>query len=492
MTINNTEWSISEEQIDACLITWTEADSSDTKRIEQIANLYFPEFKTSGESLNQESDELTNTFSAIFSQSNLLPAEWSLPAQKPQADISGIRADFPILSEKVDGKDLIWLDNAATTQKPKCVIDRLTYFYEHENSNVHRGAHTMAARATDAYEEAREKIRCFVNASSASEIVFVRGATEAINLIAQTYGKAKISEGDEVLISCLEHHANIVPWQMLCAEKGAHLRVIPIDESGQIDLKEYHQMLNPKTKIVSLAHVSNALGTIVPIEEMIHSAHQNGSAVVVDGAQAISHIKVDVHALNPDFYVFSGHKIYGPTGIGVLYGKLDILNEMTPYHGGGNMIKDVTFEKTQYQSAPHRFEAGTGNIADAVALGTAIDFVSHIGIDTICKYEHSLLEYGTEELLQIPGLKIIGCAEEKASILSFVMQGLSIEQIGQALNAEGIAVRAGHHCAQPVLRRLGLEGTVRSSLAIYNTKYEIDKMAEVLMGLRYSAGRPGM
>ena len=481
MTMNNTGLFVSDEQIDACVGAFKENNIADTKLIEQIANTYFSVFKTSGEGPDQMQDELSNTISAVFTQSGLLPEGWSLPdLWNSRYDIDAIRADFPILSEKVNGKDLVWLDNAATTQKPKCVIDRLTYFYEHENSNVHRGAHTLAARATDAYEEAREKIRYFLNAPSSSELIFLRGATEAINLIAQTYGKANIGEGDEVLISCLEHHANIVPWQMLCAEKGASLRVIPIDESGQVNLNEYARMLGPKTKIVSLAHVSNALGTIVPVGEMISAAHRSGAKVVVDGAQAISHIKVDVQALDADFYVFSGHKVYGPTGIGVLYGKLDILNQMAPYHGGGNMIRDVTFEKTQYQAAPHRFEAGTGNIADAVALGTAIDYVSRTGMDAIREHEHSLLEYGQEELLKVPGIRLVGCAKQKTSILSFVVQGISNEKIGQALNAEGIAVRAGHHCAQPVLRRLGTEGTVRASLGMYNTKEEIDKMAWVL------------
>ncbi len=481
MAMNDTGLFVSEEQIDACLKAFKENDIADTKLIEQIANLYFQAFRTSGEGPGQTQEELSNTISAVFTQSSLLPEGWSLPdLRDSRYDIDAIRADFPILSEKIDGNALVWLDNAATTQKPKCVIERLTYFYEHENSNVHRGAHTLAARATDAYEEAREKVRRFLNASSSSEIIFLRGATEAINLIAQAYGKANIGEGDEVLISCLEHHANIVPWQMLCAEKGARLRVIPIDGSGQVDLDEYARMLGPKTKVVSLAHVSNALGTIVPVGEMAAAAHRFGAKVVVDGAQAISHIKADVQALDADFYVFSGHKVYGPTGIGVLYGKLDILNQMAPYHGGGNMIRDVTFEKTRYQAAPRRFEAGTGNIADAVALGTAIDYVSRTGMDAIREHEQSLLEYGQEELLKIPGIRLFGCAKEKTGILSFTVQGVSNEKIGRALNAQGIAVRAGHHCAQPVLRRLGTEGTVRASLAMYNTKEELDKMAWVL------------
>ncbi|MHC1724064.1 MAG: SufS family cysteine desulfurase [Aminipila sp.] len=485
MKINNTEWLINDKQIDYYLNRLDENNIINIKRIEQLANEFFPEYKTSVDKVTSIFPNNDKAFSEVLLQLNLLPEGWSLPGfQKTPYNVELIRADFPILSERVGGNELIWLDNAATTQKPKCVIDRLAYFYEHENSNIHRGAHEMAARATDAYEESREKIRSFLNAASLSEIVFVRGATEAINLIAQTYGKTNISEGDEVLISCLEHHANIVPWQILCAERGAHLRVIPIDENGQVDLEEYKNLIGPKTKIVSLAHVSNALGTIMPVKEMIKTAHQFGAKVVVDGAQAVSHLKVDVQELDVDFYVFSGHKLYGPTGIGVLYGKIDILNRMIPYHGGGNMIKDVTFEKTQYQSAPHRFEAGTGSIADAVGLGIAIDYITQIGMENIQAYEHSLLVYGSELLKKVPGLKLVGNAKEKTSILSFTIQGIENESIGQALNAEGIAVRAGHHCAQPVLRSLGLEGTVRPSLAMYNTKAELDKMAEVLMSLQ--------
>lgn len=482
MRTNNTDCRLDEAQIEECLKSIDRGTAVDTEWMEQLADNFFPDYKLSCENSASEQEAL---ISSVLSEMNLLPEGWSLSDNKsPEYDVEAIRADFPILSEKVGGRDLIWLDNAATTQKPKCVIDRLTYFYEHENSNVHRGAHTLAARASDAYEEAREKIRCFIHASSAAEIVFVRGATEGINLIAQTYGKANVGEGDEIVISCLEHHANIVPWQMLCNEKRARLRVIPVDGSGQIDLEAYYNLIGPKTKIVSFAHVSNALGTVLPVEEMIRTAHQRGAKAVVDGAQAVSHRKVDVQALDADFYVFSGHKLYGPTGIGVVYGKLDILNAMTPYHGGGNMIRDVTFEKTEYQSAPHRFEAGTGNIADAVGLGTAVDYVSQIGMEAICRYEQSLMEYATGELQKIPGLRLIGTAKDKAGVLSFVMEGLSNEEIGQALNAEGIAVRAGHHCAQPVLRRMGLEGTVRPSLALYNTRAEIDKMAEVLKKLR--------
>lgn len=398
-------------------------------------------------------------------------------------DVNSVRKDFPILTEKVNGKNLIWFDNAATTQKPKSVIDRISYFYNHENSNVHRAAHTLAARTTDAYEGAREKIGSFLNASSAEEIVLVRGTTEAINLIAQTYGKANVGKDDEIIVSWLEHHANIVPWQMLCAETGAKLRVIPVDNNGQVILSEYEKLFSPKTKIVSFTHVSNALGTITPVQEMVSMAHRHGAAVIVDGAQAVSHIKVDVQTLDCDFYVFSGHKIFGPTGIGVIYGKSEILKNMPPYQGGGNMIANVTFEKTVYENPPHRFEAGTGNIADAVGLGAAIDYVTNLGMDNIFRYEHYLLEYGMEALKSIPGLSLIGTAKEKTSVLSFVIKGFSTEEIGKALSDEGIAVRAGHHCAQPILRRFGLDSTVRPSVAFYNTTSEIDEMVTVLKKL---------
>ena len=401
-------------------------------------------------------------------------------------DVNAVRKDFPILSEKVNGKDLVWLDNAATTHKPKSVIDRISYFYEHENSNVHRGAHTLAARSTDAYESSRGKIAKFLNASSPNEIVFVRGTTEAINLVAQSWGKYNIGKDDEIVVSWLEHHANIVPWQMLCSETGAKLRVIPVDESGQIILSEYERLLGPKTRLVAVTHVSNALGTITPVEEIVSSAHRHGAKVLIDGAQSVSHIQVDVQSINCDFFAFSGHKIFAPTGIGALYGKQELLNAMRPYQGGGNMIADVTFEKTTYQAPPYRFEAGTGNIADAVGLGAAIDYVNSLGLENISRYEHSLLEYGTEALSRISGLKLIGTAKEKASVLSFTMEGFTTEEIGNALSQEGIAVRAGHHCAQPILRRYGLESTVRPSLSFYNTRDEIDLLVSVLKRLKSS------
>ena len=401
-----------------------------------------------------------------------------------QFDPHTIRLDFPVLREQVHGKPLIWLDNAATTQKPQAVIDRISSFYEHENSNIHRAAHTLAARATDAYESAREKVRRFVNAPSTREIVFVRGTTEAINLAAQSWGKRHIGEGDEVVISWIEHHSNIVPWQMLCAEKGARLRIAPVDDDGQIWLDEYEKLLNPRTRLVSITHVSNALGTILPVREMIQMAHRHGARVLVDGAQAIAHMRVDVQALDCDFYVFSGHKIFAPTGIGVLYGKPDALAEMPPWQGGGSMIVDVTFEKSVYQAPPARFEAGTGNIADAVGLGAALDYLDEIGMDNITRYEHDLLLYGMEKLRQIPGLRLIGTAREKASVMSFVLDGYRTEDVGAALDREGIAVRSGHHCAQPALRRFGLETSVRPSLALYNTYEDVDALVDVLRRLQ--------
>ena len=399
-------------------------------------------------------------------------------------DANLIKKDFPILQERVNGKPLIWLDNAATTQKPKQVIDRISYFYEHENSNIHRAAHELAARATDAYESARQKVQMFINAGSINEIIFVRGATEAINLIAKSWGEQNLQVGDEIIVSHLEHHANIVPWQQLAAKKGLKLRVIPVDDDGQIILEEYAKLLNPRTKLVSFTQVSNALGTVTPAKKIIELAHQAGAKVLVDGAQSISHMRVDVRNLNCDWFVFSGHKVFGPTGIGVVYGKEDLLNETNPWQGGGNMIVDVTFEKTTYHKAPGRFEAGTGNIADAVGLGAALDYVSRLGIDVINQYEHFLLVYATNLLKDIPGLRLIGTAEDKASVLSFVFDGYKTEEVGAVLNQEGIAVRSGHHCAQPILRRFGLESTVRPSLAFYNTCSDVDVLVETLYQLR--------
>jgi cysteine desulfurase/selenocysteine lyase len=418
---------------------------------------------------------------------NLVPLD--LGTSKRPLDANLIRRDFPILEERVHGRPLIWLDNAATTQKPNAVIDRISDFYRHENSNIHRAAHELAARSTDAYESAREKSRRFLNASTNREIIFVRGSTEGINLIAQAWGGRNVHEGDEIVITWLEHHANIVPWQMLCSEKGARLRVAPVNDRGEIILEEYEKLMGPRTRMVAFTQVSNALGTIVPAPEMVEIAHRYGARVLVDGAQAVSHMPVDVQALGCDFYVFSGHKVFGPTGIGVVYGKLDVLDAMPPWQGGGNMIADVTFEKTAYQPPPARFEAGTGNIADAVGLGAAIDYVSEIGMENIAAYEHELLNYATAKLLTIPGLRLIGTAREKAGVMSFVLDEVRTEDVGVALNQEGIAVRSGHHCAQPILRRMGVEATVRPSLAFYNTCEDIDALVAALLRLQAGLGQ---
>ena len=410
---------------------------------------------------------------------------------RPAFDVQAVRRDFPILQERVNGRQLIWFDNAATTQKPQAVIDRLAYFYQHENSNIHRAAHELAARATDAYEGARNKVARFLGASSAEEIVFVRGTTEGINLIAKTWGWQNVGEGDEIVVSHLEHHANIVPWQQLAAAKGAKLKVIPVDDSGQVLLDEYRKLLSERTKIVSVTQVSNALGTVVPVKEIVELAHRAGALAVVDGAQSVSHMRVNVQAIDADFFVFSGHKIFGPTGIGAVYGKRAILEDMPPWQGGGNMIADVTFEKTVYHGAPTRFEAGTGNIADAVGLGAALDYVERIGLENIARYEHDLLVYATRGLSSVPGLTLIGTARDKASVLSFVLDGYRPDEVGKALNEEGIAVRSGHHCAQPILRRFGQEATVRPSLAFYNTCDEVDTLVAVLQRLAHGKGRIG-
>lgn len=411
------------------------------------------------------------------------------PSTRPPFDVNAIRRDFPILQERVNGKPLVWFDNAATTQKPQAVIDRLAYFYAHENSNIHRAAHELAARATDAYEAARQKVQRFIGAGSANEIIFVRGATEAINLVAKTWGVQNIGEGDEIVVSLLEHHANIVPWQQLAAQVGAKIRVIPVDDSGQLKLDELQKLLNAKTKLVSVTQVSNALGTVTPIKQVIDMAHAAGAKVLVDGAQSVSHLRVNVQALDADFFVFSGHKIFGPTGIGVVYGKAALLEQMPPWQGGGNMIADVTFEKTLFQPAPNKFEAGTGNIADAVGLGAALDYVDRIGIENIARYEHDLLVYATRGLSSIAGVRLIGTAADKASVASFVLAGYTTEEVGRALNEEGIAVRSGHHCAQPILRRFGVETTVRPSLAFYNTCQEVDLLVSVVQRLARGKGR---
>ncbi|WP_241114272.1 family 2A encapsulin nanocompartment cargo protein cysteine desulfurase [Achromobacter insuavis] len=401
----------------------------------------------------------------------------------PPFDVHAVRRDFPVLSERVNGRPLVWFDNAATTHKPQSVIDRIAYFYAHENSNIHRAAHELAARATDAYEGARERVRRFINAPDVNEVIFVRGTTEAINLVAKSWGAQHVGEGDEIIVSNLEHHANIVPWQQLAAAKGARLRVIPVDDSGQILLDEYQKLLNDRTRIVAVTQVSNALGTVTPIARIVELAHRAGARVLVDGAQSVSHLRVDVQALGADFFVFSGHKIFGPTGIGVVWGRREVLEDMPPWQGGGNMIADVTFEKTVFQPIPNKFEAGTGNIADAVGLGAALDYVTRLGIENIGRYEHDLLVHGMRGLGAIPGVRLIGTAADKASVMSFVLDGYSTEEVGQALNEEGIAVRTGHHCAQPILRRFGVETTVRPSLAFYNTYEEIDRLLDVVQRL---------
>ncbi|MDR1985620.1 MAG: cysteine desulfurase [Treponema sp.] len=422
------------------------------------------------------------------------PLEQEIPFPPPSADpslsraignksLAAIRADFPILAEKVNGHDLIWLDNAATTQRPRAVIDRLTYFYEHENSNVHRGAHELAARATDALEAARKKIARFIGARSPENIVFVRGATEGINLAAQAYVKPFLKPGDEIILTMLEHHANIVPWQLIAEETRACIRVAPIDQSGQIILSEYERLFNRRTRFAAVTQVSNALGTVTPAAELVQIAHSQGVRILIDGAQAVSHLPVNVAALDGDFYVFSGHKIFGPTGIGVLYGKDEVLEAARPYQGGGNMIADVTFERTLYQRHPAKFEAGTGNIADAVGLGAALDYVDALGMENIARWEQELVEYGMKALARVPGLRLVGTAPHKASVLSFVLDRHSNEEVGTFLNAKGIALRVGHHCAQPVLRFLGLEGTVRPSVAFYNTFEELDKLVQALYEL---------
>jgi cysteine desulfurase/selenocysteine lyase len=403
-------------------------------------------------------------------------------------DPHAIKRDFPILQDRVHSRPLIWLDNAATTQKPNAVIDRLTSFYQHENSNIHRAAHALAARATDAYEGAREKVRRFLNASTTREIVFVRGATEGINLVAKSWGHRNIQKDDEIVITWLEHHANIVPWQQLAAEKGARLRVAPVDDTGQIILEEYEKLLGPRTRIVAFSQVSNALGTVTPAKQMVEMAHRYGARVLLDAAQSVAHMTTDVQALDCDFLVFSGHKIFAPTGVGVVFGNGDLLETTPPWQGGGNMIVDVTFEKTTYSEPPARFEAGTGTIADAVGLGAALDYLDEIGMANISRYEHELVQYGTAELLTVPGLRLVGTAREKASVLSFVLDNIPPEEVGKALDQEGIAVRSGHHCAQPILRRFGVEKTVRPSLALYNTREDIDALVAALSRIQSGNG----
>jgi cysteine desulfurase / selenocysteine lyase len=412
-------------------------------------------------------------------------------SRPPTVNVDAVRRDFPALAQRVNGHQLVWLDNAATTHKPQEVIDRLADFYTRDNSNIHRGAHELAARATQAYEEARASAARFLGARAAEEVVFVRGATEAINLVAQSWGRRFIGPGDEILLSYLEHHSNIVPWRLLADELGATVRVIPVDDSGQLLLDSYYRLLSERTKIVAVTHVSNALGTVVPVREITAAAHHTGARVLVDGAQAVPHLPLDVVALDPDFYVFSGHKLFGPAGIGVLYGKPDVLDAMPPWQGGGGMIRNVTFEHIVYQPPPARFEAGTPSIADAVGLGAAMAYVERVGRASIAAYERELLAYATAALTAVPGLRLVGTSPDKVSVLSFVLDGHRPENVGSALNAEGIAVRAGHHCAQPILRRFGLEATVRAALARYNTRREVDLLVSALHRLAARTGRNG-
>ncbi|MDR1915588.1 MAG: cysteine desulfurase [Synergistaceae bacterium] len=443
---------------------------------------YFPEFYPERSAKTGDVYRPTVVPSDSSDAGRVAPRETDVEPGRSLPSIGGtplekIRSDFPALSLQVNGKPLVWLDNAATTQRPQQVIDRISHYYSNENSNVHRGAHTLAARSTDAFEGARSKVAKFIGAPGDKNIVFVRGATEGLNLVANAYVKPLLQSGDEIILTQLEHHANIVPWQMIAEETGAVLRVAPVDEDGQIILSEYARLFNKRTRFVSITHVSNAIGTIAPVQEMISIAHGFGVRVCVDGAQSISHMPVNVYALDADFFVFSGHKIFGPNGIGALYGKEDVLESARPWQGGGNMIADVTFERTIYHRAPQKFEAGTGNIADAVGLGAAIDYVSAIGMENIALYERALLEYGISALGRIPGLTMVGRAADRASAISFVLDCQDNESVGRYLNDAGIAVRTGHHCAQPILRRLGYEGTVRPSIAFYNTYDEIDLLA---------------
>ena len=402
------------------------------------------------------------------------------PASFATYDVERVRADFPILSRNVRGKRLVYLDNAATTQKPRAVIDRLVRYYSEENSNVHRGVHYLSEVATMEYENARGVVKRFLNARDEKEIVFTRGTTESINLVAQSWGRANIREGDQILISAIEHHSNIVPWQMLCAEKNATLRVIPVNDAGEVRLDALETLLNPAVKLVAIGHASNALGTINPIRKIVEMAHANGSLVLIDGAQGVPHMQVDVRALGCDFYAFSAHKVYGPTGVGVLYGKEALLDAMPPWQGGGDMILSVSYEKTTYNALPYKFEAGTPNIEGVIGLAAALDYVSRVGLEAISAYEQELLRYATGKLLELDGLRIIGTAAEKAAVISFVLEGVHPHDIGTVVDQEGIAIRTGHHCAQPLMLRFNVPATSRASFGLYNTKEEADALVASL------------
>jgi cysteine desulfurase/selenocysteine lyase len=410
---------------------------------------------------------------------NSVPWEFQHPmVGETTFPVEEVRRDFPILHQQVYGHPLVYLDNAATSQKPRAVIDAISHYYERGNANIHRGVHFLSEHATEEHEAARRIVQRFLNAADKREVIFVRSATEGINLVAQTYGRKHVGAGDEVLITAMEHHSNIVPWQMLCEEKDAKLRVVPINDRGELMMDELPKLLGPRTKLLAVTHVSNALGTINPLRKIIEIAHSHGVPVVVDGAQAVPHVKVDVQELDCDFYVFSGHKVYGPTGIGVLYGKRALLEAMPPYQGGGDMIRSVTFEKTLYNDVPYKFEAGTPNIAGAIGLGAAIEYVNHLGIDNIAAHEHDLLVYATEALSAIPDIRLIGTAAQKAAVISFVIEGIHPHDIGTILDRSGIAIRTGHHCAQPVMLRFRIPATARASFAMYNTRGEVDALVE--------------
>ncbi|MDR1906140.1 MAG: cysteine desulfurase [Clostridiales bacterium] len=460
-----------------------------TQKDREEENLFFDggEYDSVTELSDAYKTEIGDFFCPILSPKNREIATKEPDGAKRAASCISterIRSDFPALSKIVNGQKLVWFDNAATTHRPKCVVDRLTYFYEHENSNVHRGAHILAEHATDVYEAARQKVADFIGAPDKDNIIFVRGATEGINLVATSYVKPVLKAGDEIILTALEHHSNIVPWQIIAESAGAVLRVAPIDDDGQIILSEYERLFNERTRFVSAAHISNALGTVTPIKDMIKIAHGNNVKICVDGAQSAAHVLLNVVDMDADFFVFSGHKLYAPFGIGAVYGKSEVLKAARPYQGGGNMIEDVTFEHTIYRGAPAGFEAGTGSIADAAGLGAAIDYISSIGMRNIEEYEKRILKYAESRLRRITGLALVGTAKNKAGILSFIMDKRSIYDVARTLNDEGIAVRAGHHCAQPALRRFGVEGTVRLSFAFYNTCEEIDRLVLSLNRLR--------
>jgi cysteine desulfurase/selenocysteine lyase len=405
-------------------------------------------------------------------------------AVRPDFDVQKVRADFPILARKIHDKPLVYLDNAATTQKPQAVVDALIYYYTAQNSNIHRGVHTLSEEATESYEQSRATVQRFLNAADTREIIFVRGATEGINLVAQTWGRVNIRSGDEIVISAMEHHSNIVPWQILCEQQGANLRVAPVNDAGELLLDEFEKLLGPKTKLVAMSHVSNALGTVNPVRKIVEAARCVNARVLMDGAQAVPHMPVDVRAIDCDFYAFSGHKIYAPTGIGILYGKAELLEAMPPYQGGGDMISSVTFEKTLYNRLPYKFEAGTPHVSGAIGLGAALDYVNSVGLDRVAQHEKQVLAYGTRRLLEIPGLRLVGTAKEKEGILSFVLEGIHPHDVGTILDQEGIAIRTGHHCAQPLMERFGVPATARASLGLYNTVEEMDALARGIEKVR--------